>query len=83
MTDIYLKKITVYSILEMIFTIALIFLGFVYFVGVQNDEFIINNILNIILIILLIIILTLIGLRKFILKRKRYKYLLSLDDHII
>lgn len=71
MTDIYLRKITVYSIIEMLFFVPLIYLCFLYYVGTQNNEYIINEILNIALIIFNIILLIIIGIRKYILKRRR------------
>mgnify|MGYP001851706821 CR=1 FL=1 len=83
MKDIYLRKITVYSIIEMLFFIPLIYWCFLYYVGTQNNEYIINEILNIALITFNIILLIIIGIRKHILKRRRYRYLLSIDDHIM
>ena len=79
MKDKYIKKISILSFVEMILLIALIFFVFNYYIGIQGGDYLFNETINIIIISFLVICLIVIYIVKFILKRKRFKFLMKYD----
>lgn len=80
MKDKYIKRISVFSIIELVLTFILLLSIFYYMVGAQGGDYLLHNkLLNVLVMVLLAVLLTAIWIIKLVLKRKRRKFLIEHD----